>query len=288
MNGVETHLRQRRAQGVKLLAPYLTAGVTEDWTDHLTAYAAAGADVVEIGLPFSDPTLDGPTIQAAADRALARGVTTRSLLAELTGLDVGIPLIAMTYYNLVVSEGIDAFCVAAARAGLRGLIVPDVPLDEAADLRRAATNAGLELTLLAAPSTDPRRLADIAASSRGFVYALTRMGTTGERDRLAGSAGVLAARLSQITDRPVLLGFGISTPRQAVEAAALCDGVVVGAALVRLILDGAGPDRVGAAVAELRAALDGRSDGTARRTPAVPGDRRRPGREDPGGRVSAG
>jgi tryptophan synthase alpha chain len=253
---VETHLRRRRAQGAKLLAPYLTGGVTEDWIDHLRAYAEAGADAIEIGLPFSDPILDGPTIAQASDRALARGVTTRALLEELTGADVGVPLIAMTYYNLIVADGADVFCGALARAGLRGLIVPDVPLDEADDLCRAAATAGIDLTLLAAPVTGPQRLARIAEHSRGFVYALTRMDTTGERDRLAESAGILAGRLKQLTDRPVLLGFGISTPQQAADAAAQADGVVVGAALMRLTLDGAGPDRVGAAVAGMRAALD--------------------------------
>ncbi|NJC72661.1 tryptophan synthase subunit alpha [Planosporangium thailandense] len=256
MTGVEVHLREQRARGRKLLVPYLTGGITADWIEYARGYASAGADAIEIGLPFSDPILDGPTIQEASDRALARGVTTRSVLEELAAVRLGVPLIAMTYYNLVVHEGAAAFCAALAAAGVRGLIVSDVPLDEADDLRGHAETAGVELTLLASPVTGPERLARIAALSRGFVYAVSLMGTTGERDRVAGSAALLARRLTALTDRPVLLGFGISTPDHAAEAATLADGVVVGTALMRRILDGATPAQVSAVVAGMRQALD--------------------------------
>jgi tryptophan synthase alpha chain len=253
---VEVRLRERRSAGRSLLVPYLTGGITEDWTDYLREYADNGADAIEIGIPFSDPILDGPTIQEASDRALRRGVTTRSLLDEIAAVKVDVPLIAMTYYNLVVHRGVDRFCEDLATAGIRGLIVPDVPLDEAAELASSAAAAGVDLTMLAAPTTPVPRLAEIVRVSRGFVYAVSVMGTTGERDHLGESAGRLAADLRQLTDRPTLLAFGISTPEHAVAAAESADGVVIGAALMRRILDGGTPEEMGATLATFRRAMD--------------------------------
>jgi tryptophan synthase alpha chain len=234
----------------KLLMPYITAGVTPDWTAYLTAFAAAGADLIEVGLPFSDPTVDGPTIQEASDAALSRGATPASVLAELAATRVGIPLIASTYANIALRPG---FAGALRDAGVTGLIVPDLPLDELAGL----SAPGIEVSLLASPATPDDRLAEIGRRSQRFVYAVSVMGTTGERDRLAPSAAALAARLRQVTDLPVLLGFGISSPGQAAEAAAVADGVIVGAAIIRRILDGASPAEAGLFVASLRAAISG-------------------------------
>lgn len=232
----------------KLLMPYITGGVRPDWTAYLAAFEDAGADMIEIGLPFSDPTVDGTTIQEASDTALACGATQASVLAELAAARPGIPLIASTYANIALRPG---FAEALRAAGVTGLIVPDLPLDELAGL----SAPGIEVSLLASPATPDDRLAEIGRRSRGFVYAVSVMGTTGERDRLAPTAATLAARCRQVTDLPVLLGFGISTPRQAAEAAAVADGVVVGAAVMRRVLDGAGPAEAGAFVASLRAAL---------------------------------
>ena len=234
----------------KLLMPYITAGVRPDWTAYLTAFENAGADLIEVGLPFSDPTVDGQTIQEASDTALGLGTTPASVLAELATTRVGIPVIASTYANIALRPG---FADALRAAGVTGLIVPDLPLDEVAGL----SAPGIEVSLLASPATPDDRLAEIGQRSRGFVYAVSVMGTTGERDRLAPSAAVLAARVKKVTDLPVLLGFGITTPEQAAEAAAVADGVVVGAAVMRRILDGAGPAEIGAFVASLRAALTG-------------------------------
>jgi len=228
----------------KLLMPYITGGIRPDWAAYLTAFADAGADLIEVGLPFSDPTVDGPTIQEASDAALSRGATPASVLAELAPVRVGIPLIASTYANIALRPG---FAGALRAAGVAGLIVPDLPLDELAGL----SAPGIEVSLLASPATPDDRLAEIGRRSQGFVYAVSVMGTTGERDRLAPSAAVLAARVKQVTDLPVLLGFGISTPEQAAE------GVIVGAAVMRRILDGAGPAEAGGFVALLRAALCG-------------------------------
>lgn len=257
MIGVEAHLRARREAGAGLLMPYVTAGIAPGWTDYLHAFAAAGADAIEVGLPFSDPTLDGVTIQQSCQAALERGASTRAVLADLEAAGgAGVPLVASTYYNLVLHDRPRAFCRALRRAGVTGLIVPDLPVHEAGELAGEAEDAGVDLTLLAAPSTPRERLAEIGRRSRGFVYAVSVMGTTGERETLAASAADLAGRLRQVTDRPVLLGFGISTPDQAREARRHADGVVVGAAVMRRVLDGAGPEEVRAFLAPLRRALD--------------------------------
>ncbi|UAC02377.1 tryptophan synthase subunit alpha [Dactylosporangium vinaceum] len=232
--------------------PYITAGITPDWTAYLPAFAAAGASYIEVGLPFSDPTLDGTTIQEATAVALSRGATLDRILQDLEAVAVGVPLVASTYANLVIRAGAAEFCSRLRKAGFTALIVPDLPLEECAEVAEH-----IDLILLASPATPDARLAEIARQSRHFVYAVTVMGTTGERTELAASAATLAARLKQRTDLPVLLGFGISTPEQAAEAASLADGAVVGAALMRRILDGAGPDEAADYVRALRTAMSG-------------------------------
>ncbi len=243
----------------KLLVPYITGGVTADWTGYLLACQAAGADAIEVGLPFSDPMLDGVVIQQASDRALARGTTVDTILADLAAVRTAltIPLIAFTYTNLVVRRGCGPFCELLRAHGFAGLIVPDLPVDEADELADAAGAAGIELVLLAAPSTPPDRLRRICLRSKGFVYAVSVMGVTGERAALAGSARVLATQLKALTDLPVLLGFGIAGREQAAQAGEWADGVAVGAALMRRVLDGASPAQLGALVGEVRAGLDG-------------------------------
>jgi tryptophan synthase alpha chain len=249
-----------------LLVPYVTGGVTPGWTDYLLAYQDAGADAIEVGLPFSDPMLDGPTIQRASDRALARGTTAGSILRDLTAVRdrIRVPLIVMTYANLVFRTA--DFGRRLRAAGVTGLIVPDLPVDEIGAL-------DIDLILLAAPSTTDERLREICARSRGYVYAVSVMGTTGERDALAGSAATLAARVKAMTTLPVLIGFGVSTPEQAAEAGRAGDGVVIASALMRKVLDGATPSQLGADVVAFRSALN-------REVPAgtahaeIPGDRR--------------
>jgi tryptophan synthase alpha chain len=253
---MESTLRATRATGRKLLVPYLTGGLDAGWCDVLRAIADAGADAVEIGIPFSDPVMDGPTIQEASARALARGVTPPSVLDDLRGLDAGVPLSVMTYGNIVHRVGRRRFTGELAEAGVSAAIIPDFPLEESEEWEAAAAESGIETTLLVAPVTPDDRLARICERSHGFVYAVGRMGITGERAAVASSAGVLAKRLKAATDKPVLVGFGVSTPEQAVEASAECDGVVVGSALVRVLLDGGGADAAAAFVSSLRAALD--------------------------------
>lgn len=253
---VEEHLRSVREGGRKILVTYVTGGLGPDWVRSLEAMVAAGADLVEIGIPFSDPVMDGPTVQAASIRALEMGTTPGSIMDALGRVEIRVPLVAMTYYNLVFRAGHLRFATMLAEAGVRGAIIPDIPLEESADWERDAAKAGVETVLLAAPVTPDDRLAELCRRSRGFVYGVNLMGVTGERASLSASAGVLAKRLKAVTDRPVVMGFGISGPDQAVAAAEEADGVVVASALMRLLLDGGGPDEVGAAVAAIRGALD--------------------------------
>lgn len=253
---LERFLIARRATGRRLLVPYVTAGVTPEWTDIVRAYADAGADAVELGFPFSDPMLDGVTIQEASDRAIEAGTTVTRILEDVAKLDVDVPLIAMTYSNLVVQRSTMEFCAALSASGLRGLIVPDAPLEEARELADAAAAESLDLVLLAAPSSSRARLREITELGRGFVYALTRMGTTGEGGEISEQAARLGRELKELTDRPVLFGFGVSSPARAAELAGHADGVVVASALMRRLLDGARVGELGDYVASIRRALD--------------------------------
>jgi tryptophan synthase alpha chain len=247
-----------RDAGRKLLVPYVTGGL-KGWQDAIRACAANGADAVEIGIPFSDPVMDGPVIQQASQQALEDGATPVSVLEEVRALDVDIPLAVMCYYNTVHHAGHRRFADQLADAGVAAAIVPDLPLEESEPWTRAADLSGVETVMLAAPTAPDARLPRIVARTRGFVYSVGLLGVTGERDRLAATALALAARLKAITDVPVLVGVGVSNAAQAAEAVAVADGVVQGASVVRRLLDD-GPDAVGAYVAEVRAALDAVSD----------------------------
>jgi tryptophan synthase alpha chain len=254
---LEAHLRARRDRGRKLLVPYVTGGLGTQWCDALRAVAAAGADAVEVGIPFSDPVMDGPTIQEASARALALGATPAGIVDDLAGVDAGVPIVVMTYYNVVFRHGHHRFARTLADHGVAGAILPDLPLEESVDWEREAAAAGIAAVLLAAPVTPDDRLAELCARSQGFVYVVSRMGTTGERESMAASAAVLTKRVRAVTDKPVLVGIGVSTPDQAVDACRHADGVIVGSAVVRRLLDGGGPDDAAGFVRSVRAALDG-------------------------------
>lgn len=251
---LEATLRDRRASGRKLLVPYITGGLP-GWADAIRAAAAAGADAVEVGIPFSDPVMDGPVIQAASQLALDRGATPQAILDELSGLDAGIPLAVMTYYNLVFRAGHERFAASLRTSGVSAAILPDLPLVEAGPWTEAADHAGIETVMLAAPTTPDDRLPAICARSRGFVYAVGMLGVTGEREALSASAIEMARRLKAVTDVPVLVGVGVSNAAQAAEAVRVADGVIQGASVVRRLMDG-GVEAVADYVAEVRAALD--------------------------------
>jgi tryptophan synthase alpha chain len=253
---MEARLRESRARGCKLLVPYVTGGLGASWCDVVRAVADAGADAIEIGIPFSDPIMDGKTIQEASQRALDLGATPMSVLAQAATLDVGIPIAVMTYYNLVAHAGHERFAHALIESGVSAAIVPDLPLDELDGWGDAADAAGVETVLLASPTTTDERLRAICEHSHGFVYGVSLLGVTGERHALTESAHRMGRRLKETTDKPALLGVGISTPEQAAEAASAADGVIVGSALVRRLLQGGGPEEAHQFVSELRAALD--------------------------------
>ena len=253
---LESALRAGRDAGRKLLVPYLTGGLP-GWTDLLDPLAEAGADAIEVGIPFSDPVMDGPVIQEASEQALSAGATPRSIVAELAERETAVPLAVMTYYNLVFRWGHQRCADELARAGVAAAILPDLPLDEVGHWARAADQAGVETVLLAAPTSPEERLVRICARSRGFVYGVGLLGITGERAALAATAVEVARRLKAVTDKPVLIGVGISTPAQAAEACTVADGVVVGSAIVRQVLEGASPEAVADLLGGFRNALTG-------------------------------
>jgi tryptophan synthase alpha chain len=253
---LETTLTARRNAGHKLLIPYVTGGMDDEWALTVEALAGAGADAIEVGIPFSDPMIDGATIQEASLRALERGTTPDGILADLSRIDVGIPVVVMTYYNVIYRAGHDRIAGLMAESGVAGAIIPDLPLEELGPWVRAADAADVASVLLVAPSTPESRIEAVCRRSRGFVYAVGRMGVTGEQVVLADSARQVAGRVVGATTLPVCVGIGVSTPEQAVAVCEVADGVVVGSALVRRLLEGAGPDGAAAFVSSLRHALD--------------------------------
>jgi tryptophan synthase alpha chain len=221
------------------LMPYLMGGFpdVEASTAIGLAYADGGADLVELGIPFSDPLADGPVIQAAGTAALKAGATTAAVLDVCEAIAQRLPVVVMCYANLVLAH--DDFPTRIAAAGASGLIVPDLPLEEAPPLRDACDAAGVALVPLVAPTTPDPRVEAIGRRARGFIYTVSVTGTTGERDALADTFAATIARARQHTDVPVALGFGIATPDHAEQAAdAGADGVIVGSRLVRAAAEG--------------------------------------------------
>ena len=253
---VEAHLTARRDAGHKLLVPYVTGGLGDDWVETVEAAITAGADAIEVGIPFSDPVMDGPVIQEASDRALRAGTTPQSVLSALRSRSFGVPLLVMTYYNVAFRAGLERFAASLAEAGVAGVLLPDLPLEEVDPWMQAARGTGVETVLFAAPTAPDERLPRICERAEGFVYAVGLLGVTGVRDQLALSATTIARRVKAVTDKPVLVGVGIGTPEQAVEAAQVADGVIVGSAVVRTMLGDGGPDAVGELVSRFRRALD--------------------------------
>jgi tryptophan synthase alpha chain len=219
-----------------------------------------GGDLIEIGVPFSDPLADGPIIQRASQRALRGGTTLRTILQAVSELrrDVDVPLVLMTYYNPVFRYGEEAFVADALDAGVDGIIVPDLPPEEAQTLMELTTDTPLDLIFLAAPTSTAARLALISEASRGFIYYVSRLGTTGVRDQLADDLRMMLEKVRASTSQPIVVGFGVSTPEHVRLVAELADGVVVASAILRLIEDlGNREDRlehIGDFVAALKAA----------------------------------
>lgn len=253
---IETALTNVRSAGRKCLVPYITGGLGDDWLASLSAVIDGGADACEIGIPFSDPVMDGPIIQQANDIALESGVTPHSIAADLRDFESPIPLATMTYYNIAYRMGHERFANMLNEAGISGSILPDIPMDESAEWIEVADDNGIENILFAAPTSPDERLARTGELARGFVYAVGLLGITGERKQLAASAIEIARRAKEHTDLPVLVGVGIGSPEQAVEACAKADGVIIGSTVVRRLVEEKGADSVRELIASYRTALD--------------------------------
>jgi tryptophan synthase alpha chain len=256
-------LRQR---GRCALMPFLVAGDPdlEHTRRTLLALQEAGADLIELGIPYSDPLADGPVIQAAAGRALAAGTTPGAVLELLANLggSLEIPVVLFTYSNPLLNRGMEAFCQQAAAAGAAGLVVPDLPLEEAEKLSPIAAAHGLDLVLLVAPTTPPERMARIHAASRGFTYLVSVTGVTGMRSSVEQRVEPLLRQLRALPGPPVAVGFGISAPEQAAQVRRWgAEGAIIGSALVKRMAEaraagGDGAAAAGAFCRELRAGLD--------------------------------
>jgi tryptophan synthase alpha chain len=246
MGRIGARLARRRAEKKPAFVAFLTAGDPSlgATVEVAVALDRAGTDVLELGVPFSDPLADGPVIQRSSERALARGVTLGKVLETVPRIRERseLPLLLFTYYNPVLQHGLERLAREAKEAGIDGVLVTDLPPEEAGEWIAAARAADLDTVFLASPTSPPARLARVAEASRGFVYAISRTGVTGERQSLSEEARPLVARLRALTTVPVVLGFGLSTPEQVREAAAVADGVVVGSALVRFLEEHPGGD----------------------------------------------
>nr|WP_231134044.1 tryptophan synthase subunit alpha [Motilibacter deserti] len=251
-------LAQARAEGRAALVGYLPAGfpTLQGGIDAFKAMIDGGVDVIEVGLPYSDPMLDGPTIQDAVDIALRAGVTPRDVLRTVEAVAAtGTPTLVMTYYNPIDHIGAGRFAADLAAAGGAGVILPDLPPEESGDWLAAADPLGLDSVFLVAPSSNDERIALTTSVCRGFVYAASLMGVTGVRGAVSGAARGLVARARAATDLPVCVGLGVSTAEQAEEVAGYADGVIVGSAFVRRLLDAASPADGAADVRTLAAEL---------------------------------
>jgi tryptophan synthase alpha chain len=249
--------RRARADGRAALVGYLPAGFPsyDGCITALRAMVDAGVDVVEVGLPYSDPVIDGPVIQQAADLALRQGTRTTDVLRTVEAVcAAGATAVVMTYWNPVLRYGVDRFARDLAAAGGSGLVTPDLIPDEAAEWLRAADEVGLDRIFLVAPSSSPERIASTVAACRGWVYAASTMGVTGARTATSSVAPALVERVRAATDLPVGVGLGVSNGEQAAEVASYADGIAVGSAFVRRLLDDPGPGGV-QAVADLAAEL---------------------------------
>ncbi len=241
MGRIEARFEALKKEGRKAFVAYLTAGDPDLKTTAklIPSLEAAGVDILEIGVPFSDPTADGPSIQAASQHALKGGSTLEKILAMIASLrrKNGIPIVLFGYYNPILSYGPEKFAADAKASGVDGLLVVDLPPEEADELRRYTDPAGLAFITLIAPTTNPERVTKILRGAKGFVYFISVTGVTGAAAPRAEDVGRDVRRIKTMTTLPIAVGFGISTPEQAAALAPLADGIVVGSALVRLIAE---------------------------------------------------
>ena len=254
--------------GHKALIAYLTVGYPsiETTLEMVPAIASSGCDIVELGIPFSDPLADGTTIQRASYQALKRGVTPKICLEVARNLraKVDIPLVFMTYFNPVLSYGLDSFCKDCRKAGVSGLIIPDLPPEEGTELEEASLKHGLDLIYMLAPTSTDERIDIVAARSRGFIYVVSMTGVTGSRDKLPKELESFVLRVRRRTSKPLCVGFGISSADQAHRVAKVADGVIVGSRLIQLLEEKDAATEVRSFIRSLREALNNRNDNLTR------------------------
>ncbi|WP_082389348.1 tryptophan synthase subunit alpha [Lysinibacillus sp. ZYM-1] len=242
MMTLQQAIGQEKIAGHKAFIPYIMAGDggLETIKPTILTLQQLGVTAIEVGIPFTDPVADGPTIERAGERALAAGVTLKKVLQALASFrdEITVPLVVMTYFNPVLAYGLDAFAQACVAGGVKGIIVPDVPLEESKILREALNPYNIDVVQLVSLTSPPERIARIATASQGFVYAVTVNGITGERTNFATNLEHHFARLCQVSPIPVMAGFGISTPEQVKRMGELGDGVIVGSAIVTALHEG--------------------------------------------------
>jgi tryptophan synthase alpha chain len=259
VSGLEAAFAAAEREHRAALIGYLPAGfpTVDAAVAAIEAMVHGGVDIVEVGLPYSDPLMDGPVIQSAVDQALRTGTTTADVIETVRRVTAGtgVPTLVMTYWNPVERYGVERFAAEFAAAGGSGVIAPDLTPEEAGDWIAATRARGIDTVFLAAPSSTDARLRLVAAHARGFVYAASTMGVTGARAAVGSRAAELVGRLRAVTDLPVAVGLGVSSGAQAAEVAQYADGVIVGSAFVRCLLDAATPQQGIDAVARLAAEL---------------------------------
>lgn len=238
MSRITDKFKELKKQGKKALITFITAGDPSLSTTEKLVYALekAGADIIELGIPFSDPLADGPTIQASHARALKTKATTGDIIKLVSKIrkKTQIPIAFMTSYNLIMKHGIEKFVKDSVKAGVDGVIVPDLPPEEAAELKSAA-KGGLDTIFLAAPTSTPERIKNVVSSSTGFIYLISLTGITGERKEISGDVQELIKALQRSANKPVAVGFGISKPEHVKEVCQYADGAIVGSAIIKII-----------------------------------------------------
>jgi tryptophan synthase alpha chain len=257
MNRIEGVFKKLQKHNKKAFIPYIMAGdpTLEKTLETVLLFEKCGADIVELGVPFTDPLADGPTIQRASERALEAGVTLGKVVGFVRELrkDIRIPVVLMTYYNPVFKYGVEGFVRDAVDAGVDGVIIPDLPPDEAEDLMRFANPVALATIFLLAPTSTEERIKKIAKASRGFIYYVSVTGITGSRLSVDASLQASIQSVRRITKKPVAVGFGISTPEEATKVAGFADGVIVGSAIVKRLHES--PESIEEFISELRRAI---------------------------------
>jgi tryptophan synthase alpha chain len=246
--------------GHKALIPYITTGYpdTETTLKAVSILAENGADIIELGIPFSDPLADGATIQESSYQALLQGVNTDTCLeiARQARKQTSVPLVFMTYYNPVLQYGLEKFCQASVKSGIDGLIVPDLPPEEGTQLEAVARKQGLDLIYLLAPTSTPERIKMVAEKSSGYIYLVSVAGVTGARCNLPPDLATFIGRVRRIARQPLCVGFGISTPEQAGQIGKLADGVIIGSKLIQLIKEDKSLSGLGQFARAVRKAMD--------------------------------